>query len=92
MAGILTRKFTISTLFINKEKADLVKSQDISNTRKHMQTPRLNIVLQRINVEDGARICAPNFKIFPQSIEMVRQTKNKNKGSKSMKAVSFNNL
>lgn len=89
MAGILTRKFTVSNLCINKEKADLEKSQDISNTRKHMQTPRLNIVLQRINVEDGARICAPNFKIFPQSIEMIRQTNNK--GSKSMKAVSFNN-
>lgn len=70
-------------------KAELGKSQDISNTRKHMQTPRLNIVLQRINVEDGARICAPNFKIFFQSTESIRQTNNK--GSKSMKGMSFNN-
>lgn len=71
-------------------KAEWAKSQDISNTRKHMQTPRLNIVLQRINVEDRARICAPNFKIFFQSTEIIRQTNDK--GSKSMKGMSFNNL
>lgn len=76
-------------LVLQTWKAELRKSQDISNTRKHMQTPRLNIVLQRINVEDGAGICTPNFKIFFQSIEIIGQTNNK--GSKSMKGMSFNN-
>lgn len=39
-------------------------TQNASNTRQHVETSRLDIVLQRVNVEDGARICAPNFEIF----------------------------
>lgn len=31
-----------------------------------MQTSRLNIVFKGIDVEDGARICAPNFEVFYQ--------------------------
>lgn len=34
-----------------------------------METSRLNIVLQGVNIEDGARICAPHFKVFHQKKE-----------------------
>jgi hypothetical protein len=35
-----------------------------------MQTSRLNIVFQGINVKDGAWICAPHFEIFHQKEEI----------------------
>lgn len=37
-----------------------------------METSRLNIVLQGVNVEDGARICAPYFEVFHQKEETKR--------------------
>lgn len=41
-----------------------------------METSRLNIVLQGVNVEDGARICTPNFKVFDQKEETKRSRGN----------------
>lgn len=37
-----------------------------------METSRLNIVLQWVKVEDGARICAPYFEVFHQKEETKR--------------------
>lgn len=37
-----------------------------------METSRLNIVLQGVKVEDGARICAPYFEVFQQKEETKR--------------------
>lgn len=37
-----------------------------------METSRLNIVLQGVNVEDGARVCAPYFEVFLQKEETKR--------------------
>lgn len=41
-----------------------------------METSRLNIVFQGINVEDGARICAPNFEVFYQKEEINKSRMN----------------
>lgn len=41
-----------------------------------METSRLNIVFQRIKVEDGARICTPNFEVFYQMEEIKKSRMN----------------
>lgn len=41
-----------------------------------METSRLNIVLQGVNVEDGAGICAPHFKVFHRKEETKRSREN----------------
>lgn len=41
-----------------------------------METSRLNIVFQGINVEDGARVCAPNFEVFYQKEEINKSRMN----------------
>lgn len=51
-------------------------TQNVSSTRKHMETSRLNIVFQGIKVEDGARICTPNFEVFYQKEEIKKSRMN----------------
>lgn len=52
------------------------KERNSNNTREHMETSRLNIVLQGVNVEDGAGICAPHFKVFHREEETKRSRGN----------------
>lgn len=47
-----------------------VETQNRSSTREHAQTSRLNVIFQGIDIEDGARICAPNFEVFYQREEI----------------------
>lgn len=41
-----------------------------------MEASRLNVVLQGIDVEDGARICAPDFEVFYQKEEINKSRMN----------------
>lgn len=51
-----------------------------------MQTSRLDIVFEGIDVEDGARICAPNFEVFYQREEINKSRMNKKKKSQHQKS------
>lgn len=62
-----------SLTFITKPRET---DRNSNNTREHMETSRLNIVLQGVNVEDGARICAPHFEVFHQKEETKRSRGN----------------
>lgn len=51
-----------------------------------METSRLNIVLQGVNVEDGARVCSPHFEVFHQKEETKRSRRGfENSAWKSLK-------
>lgn len=68
--------YTVDTMnlytFVVGETCKWIETQNVSSTREHTQASRLNIVFQGINIEDGARVSAPNFEIFCQQGEISK--------------------
>lgn len=75
---------TQSTFTLRTEPHKWGATQNVSSTREHMETSRLNIVFQGIKVEDGARICTPNFEVFYQKEEINKSRINFKKSSTSL--------